>query len=118
MYTSPSGLILGFHGCDKKIADKVLSGNMRLNLSTNSYDWLGNGIYFWENNPDRALEYAKILMKYPERVKVPIQEPAVIGVVLNLGNCIRMQALRRKIIFRYVLEILIVSRVISEYLNL
>jgi len=90
MYTSPSGLTLGFHGCDKKIADKVLSGNMRLNLSTNAYDWLGNGIYFWENNPDRALEYAKFLMKHPARIKTPIKEPAVIGVVLNLGNCLNL----------------------------
>lgn len=76
MYTSPSGLVLGFHGCDKSVADKVLSGKTRLTSSTNSYDWIGNGIYFWENNPARALEYAKVIMKYPERVRNPIKEPA------------------------------------------
>ena len=90
MYTSPSGLTLGFHGCDKEIADKVLSGKIRLSSSTNSYDWLGNGIYFWENNPARALDYAKVIMKHPERVKNPIKKPAVIGVVLNLGHCLNL----------------------------
>ena len=79
MYTSPSGLLLGFHGCDKKIADRVLAGEIRLTSSTNSYDWLGGGIYFWENNPARALEYAKIIMKHPERLNTPIKEPAVIA---------------------------------------
>ena len=33
--------------------------------STNKYDWLVNGIYFWENNQKRALEYPKFLQKNP-----------------------------------------------------
>ena len=47
MYTKLPNLVLGFHGCRKKeVFEKVLSGEEPLNPSTNSYDWLGNGIYF------------------------------------------------------------------------
>ncbi len=35
--------VLGFHGCDREVADKILhSGNDHLNHSENDYDWLGN----------------------------------------------------------------------------
>ncbi|MDR3328920.1 MAG: hypothetical protein LBS63_02270 [Prevotellaceae bacterium] len=44
MYSTRSGLVLGFHGCDKSVADAVLSGAAALKSSTNSYDWLGYGI--------------------------------------------------------------------------
>ena len=85
MYSSHPSFVLGFHGCDKKIADKVLSGEERLLPSENSYDWLGHGIYFWENNPARALEYAKLLTK---RSKSTVDSPAVIGAVIDLGYCL------------------------------
>lgn len=38
MYSTRSGLILGFHGCDKELADKVLNHKDILEQSTNSYD--------------------------------------------------------------------------------
>ena len=48
-------LVLGFHGCDKSVADRILcSPSEHLLASNNSYDWLGNGIYFWLNDPERA----------------------------------------------------------------
>ncbi len=48
----------GFHSCDKEVGLRVLNGEMDLKPSENSWDWLGSGIYFWEQNPGRALEYA------------------------------------------------------------
>jgi hypothetical protein len=27
--------------------------------STNEWDWLGHGIYFWEHSPERALRWAQ-----------------------------------------------------------
>lgn len=84
LYSRRSNLVIGFHGCDKSIADKVLSGEEDLIPSTNDYDWLGNGIYFWENNETRALKYAQDLMK---RKGSSIKEPAIIGAVLDLGYC-------------------------------
>lgn len=88
MYTTRTGLILGFHGCDKSVLQNILLGNDTLKPSKNQYDWLGNGIYFWDNSPTRALEFAHTLMTNPGRSKKPIKEPAVLGAVLNLGYCL------------------------------
>ncbi|WP_276752329.1 hypothetical protein [Treponema succinifaciens] len=56
MYKTRDNLIFGFHGCDETLCDKLVSGQITaLNYSENSYDWLGKGMYFWENDPERAL---------------------------------------------------------------
>jgi len=88
MYSTKPGLILGFHGCDQTVVDRVLSGEDVLNKSENSYDWLGHGIYFWEGSPMRALEFAKTLQAESKRARKPIQKPAVLGAVLDLGFCL------------------------------
>jgi hypothetical protein len=88
MYSTRSGLILGFHGCDESVAQAVLNGRSFLKTSSNSYDWLGHGIYFWENSPTRAYEFAQQIRKYPEKSKGKIERPAVIGAVIDLGICL------------------------------
>lgn len=90
MYSVLPSFILGFHGCDEAIAEKVFAGKTTLKPSQNDYDWLGQGIYFWENNPQRALEYAKQLQKHPERCNETIKTPAVIGAVIDLGCCLNL----------------------------
>lgn len=91
MYKSLPYFILGFHGCDQTVADKILgSGSEHLKPSENDYDWLGNGIYFWENSPERALQYARHLKKYPARGKAKINNEAVIGAIIDLGNCLNL----------------------------
>ena len=52
-------LVLGYHGCDKSVADRVLAGNETLRKSEKPYNWLGHGIYFWEHGPERAFEWAE-----------------------------------------------------------
>ena len=42
-------LYLGFHGCEKQLAMEILLQKKDFHQSTNDYDWLGSGIYFWEN---------------------------------------------------------------------
>lgn len=59
LYSKRSNLVLGFHGCDATVVEKVLNQQDVLRPSENDYDWLGNGIYFWENNNSRALEFAQ-----------------------------------------------------------
>jgi len=88
MYSTRPGLVLGFHGCDESVALEVLNGKTSLRESTNNYDWLGHGVYFWENSPSRALEFAEHLQKYPNRSKGTITKPAVIGAVIHLGFCL------------------------------
>ena len=79
MYSIRPNLIIGFHGCEKEVAIKVINGEEDLKFSTNPYDWLGNGMYFWENDYQRALEYAEELR---------FKEPFVLGGILNLGHCL------------------------------
>ncbi len=90
MYSVLPSFVLGFHGCDEAIANKVFAGKSRLKKSTNEWDWLGSGIYFWENNPQRALEYARHLKRHPERGSIPVNKPAVVGAVIDLGYCLNL----------------------------
>jgi len=87
MYSRYAGIVFGFHGCDKSVAEQVINLKQPLKQSNNDYDWLGNGVYFWENSPTRALEYANHLKSHPYKSKNPINEPAVIGAVIQLGHC-------------------------------
>lgn len=87
MYSTRSGLIFGFHGCDEAVASDVVNKRTELLESQNSYDWLGQGIYFWENSPERAFDYATYLVENPGKAKNPINNPTVIGAVIDLGYC-------------------------------
>lgn len=84
LYSRRSNLVIGFHGCDESVVKKVVNGDENLIASTNDYDWLGNGIYFWENNEVRAMQWAVELSK---REGSSIKKPAVIGAVIDLGYC-------------------------------
>jgi hypothetical protein len=78
--------VLGYHGCDRKTGDKLLSGENFIS-SSNDYDWLGKGIYFWENNPRRAYEWAEFMASQP-KFRERVSEPFVVGAVIYLGNCL------------------------------
>ncbi|MDE6890999.1 MAG: hypothetical protein K2P50_04310 [Lachnospiraceae bacterium] len=90
MYSNLPNLIIGFHGCDMSTFKNVLYNHEKLKPSHNSYDWLGNGVYFWENSLARAEEWAisyceRHNKKYPNN---PPKKPAVIGAVISLGHCL------------------------------
>ena len=82
------GLIIGYHGCDRAVGEKVLSGAEHLRLSENDYDWLGSGIYFWENSATRAMEWAEEVSKNPKLSSAKIRTPFVVGAVIAPGNCL------------------------------
>lgn len=82
MYRKLPNLVIGFHGCDQNVYDKVIKDGESLTKSQNEYDWLGNGIYFWEHNLQRAYEWAERSPK--------IKKPAVIGAVIDLGYCLNL----------------------------
>jgi hypothetical protein len=73
--------IVGYHGCDVVTAERLLSGHP-FERSQNDYDWLGEGIYFWEYGADRALKFAE---EQVERGRV--LTPTVVGALIQLGNC-------------------------------
>lgn len=85
MYSSKPSYLLGFHGLDKEVGKKVLNGEIALRHSHNSYDWLGHGVYFWENSYERARQYAEQASK---RRNPTIKNPFIIGAVIDLGNCL------------------------------
>lgn len=87
LYTSLPNLIIGFHGCDIDTYEKVIHNGEQLKSSNNEYDWLGNGIYFWEQDLNRAWEWANQSAK---RSKGKVKTPAVIGAVIDLGFCLNL----------------------------
>ena len=78
---------LGYHGCDAEVARRVAAGDDALAPSTNDYDWLGHGQYFREDSPQRALQWAE---QEARRRPARVQRPAVLGAVIDLGNCLNL----------------------------
>jgi len=85
MYNAKPSIIYGFHGTDRDIALKILNQQDNFYHSNNDYDWLGQGVYFWENNLERAKQYAE---EDSKRSNSKIQNPFVLGAVIELGNCL------------------------------
>jgi len=83
-----SAFVLGFHGCDEIVGERILAGKEHLAGSANDYDWLGHGIYFWENSPERARQWAEFLAKHSPKDQPRINKPFVLGAVIDLGNCL------------------------------
>jgi len=82
LHSLASSFILGYHGCHRAVAEKLLAGT-KFTPSENEYDWLGPGIYFWEANPLRGMEFAE---DWKKRGK--IQDPYVVGAIVELGFCL------------------------------
>lgn len=81
MYRKLPNLVIGFHGCKYETFQNVIVEGQPLKASSNQYDWLGNGIYFWEQNYQRAYEWAYNRYK---------DQAAVIGAVIDLGYCLNL----------------------------
>ena len=82
MYSTKPNLILGFHGCEKKDQERFIKDINYVKQSQEDFDWLGHGMYFWENNMERALLWAE-----KKRKAGTLKEPSVVGAVLDLGYC-------------------------------
>ena len=75
-------IIVGYHGCDLEVATKILVEGAPFKQSTNEFDWLGKGTYFWEYGVDRAYRFAQDQVK-----RGKVKTPAVIGAMIQLGEC-------------------------------
>jgi len=60
LYSTRSNLILGFHGCEQEDQNLLIKNPGYFKVSQQSYDWIGHGMYFWENNEKRALTYSNM----------------------------------------------------------
>lgn len=85
MYSKLPNLVIGFHGCDESVLEEVVKQGSHLQPSQNDYDWLGSGVYFWEQNYERALLWAQQKAQWGRAEK-----PAVIGAVIDLGRCLNL----------------------------
>ncbi|WP_395015308.1 hypothetical protein [Dongia sp.] len=83
MPRSATGFVLGYHGCDETVAERLIDGEA-IAPSRNQYDWLGWGAYFWENDPLRALRWSRLSL---ER-RGAKGKPAVVGAIIELGDCL------------------------------
>jgi hypothetical protein len=83
-----SSFVLGYHGCQNAVGEALLSGR-RFRESNNDYDWLGPGIYFWEANPERVLDFAKELAALN---RPRIKRPFVLVAVIEMGLCLDLAA--------------------------
>jgi len=82
MYYNRHNLILGFHGCDEEICQRLINSSNEFYFNRNPYDWLGYGMYFWENDFLRAHQWALEKQKQGK-----IRQPAVLGALIDPGNC-------------------------------
>ena len=79
--------IIGYHGCDRSVGMRAVCREKALKKSRKLYHWLGSGVYFWENDKERALEWAQEKASRGE-----LAEPFVIGGVIDLGQCLDLSA--------------------------
>jgi len=87
LYKNQPAFVLGFHGCDAAIADRIVSGAEPILQSNKLYDWLGSGAYFWESSPHRAMEWAENMARRASTNPRRVQTPAVVGAIIDLGHC-------------------------------
>lgn len=83
MYNKRPNLMLGFHGCDESVRNELVTKPDIVKKSQESFDWLGNDFYVWENNYERALQWA-----LDKKARGKLQNPSVVGVVYQLDYCL------------------------------
>lgn len=84
LYQRQPAFVLGFHGTDGSIVTRTTAGRIRhLAKSEGTTEWLGHGVYFWENDPERALDWAR-----NGKTKGKIKTPDAVGAVIDLGFCL------------------------------
>jgi hypothetical protein len=74
--------VTGYHACKHEFATALREGKISIQEwmpSRNPYDWLGDGIYFWESSKTRARHWAEEIVG---------GEADVLEVDLELGLCL------------------------------
>jgi hypothetical protein len=68
---------IGYHGTSVQAAQRILSSGFQ--VSRNEYDWLGDGAYFFQDAPARALEWARHRFE---------DDAAVVAAEIDLEGCV------------------------------
>jgi hypothetical protein len=70
--------LVGYHGTNRQAAESILANGFE--PSQNEYDWLGTGVYFWQDAPYRAWDWSCTHARW----KHPQDEPAVIRSIIQI----------------------------------
>jgi hypothetical protein len=81
-----TSFVLGYHGCERATAEAVIQGAERLKPGKAKYHWLGKGTYFWEDDPERALDWA-----VGRPASRALEEPCVVGAIIDMRNCLDLR---------------------------
>lgn len=73
--------IVGYHGTTRSFASAIIDDHQSLKPSSNLGDWLGRGVYFWQDAPQRAAVWAR-------RSGLPAADIAVIRAEISLDSCL------------------------------
>src|SRR5438046_8247688 len=73
----------GYHGTTSDAAVSILRDGFR--ISRNEYDWLGDGVYFFQDAPARAREWARDRWG---------DQAAVVGARIRLEDCMDLLDIR------------------------
>lgn len=68
--------VKGYHGTKRELAETILQ--VGFEKSRNEYDWLGDGVYFFQDAPARAMDWAR------DRFH---DSAAVVGALIRLEDC-------------------------------
>lgn len=90
MNPASTTFVLGYHGCDASLPERIFAGEKSLTQSANDYDWLGHGVYFWEHNAQRAYEFACEVRDRNRRRRRRLRRPTVVGAIIDLGFCLNL----------------------------
>lgn len=104
-----TSFVLGYHGCEREVGEHAIAGELELLGSDQDFDWLGPGIYFWESDPRRALEWANWKVSRGDYKK-----PFVVGAVIDLRNCLDLVSREDLEILRWAYDSFVKVRRASE----
>jgi hypothetical protein len=76
-------VVIGYHGGNRADGLAAAVDGNPLRMSNSNHDWLGEGTYFWDSDPQRALEWAE-----EKKLGGKCADPFVVGAIIDLGNCL------------------------------
>jgi hypothetical protein len=79
--------VFGYHGTTLSAAKAIMADPMQFQSSTSEGDWLGQGIYFFENSFRKGTEWALRTFDKCSRLG-DAEAPAVLGCEIDLSNCL------------------------------
>ena len=81
-------ILIAYHGCDATVRDSLVARRKNPLPSSNPYDWLYDGMYFFEGDSARALKLATASSTRPQHklTRNPIATPAVVGAIIEIDR--------------------------------